>query len=77
MDVDAARAAFEAGALKEVILEPADEGNGWMIQVRKDDGNIEKITDHRGTEKIYHSIDAATDTAKEIGFSSIRVEERF
>lgn len=77
MDVDAARAAFAHGALIEVILEPAESGNGWMILVRKEDGSTEKITDHRGMEKIYHSIDTATDTAKEIGFTSLRVEERF
>ncbi len=77
MDTDAARAAFQTGAINEAILEPSERANGWMILVRKADGTTERITDHSGLEKIYHSIDTATDAARELGFSRIRVEERF
>ena len=77
MDLDTARVAYESGKLSEVIIEPADEGNGWMLLVRGGDGGTSKITDRSGVEKIFHTIDHATEVAREIGFDTIRVEERF
>lgn len=77
MDFETACAEFEAGNLKDVVIEPADEGNGWMLLVHKLSGEVSKITDHGGTEKIYHSIDHATQVAKDIGFDEVRVEEQF
>ena len=77
MDIQTACAEFESGRLQDVVIEPADEGNGWMILLHDTAGGMVKITDHGGTEKIYHTIDHATQVAKEIGFETIRVEERF
>ena len=77
MDIETACAEYEKGRLKEAIIEPADEGNGWMVLIRMDNGGLEKITDHRGAEKVYHTIDHATEIAKQIGFRTVRVEERF
>ncbi len=77
MDLDHARAEYEAGRLVEVVIEPADAGNGWMVVVHGSDGGSSKLTDHSGVEKVFHSIEHATDIARNIGFSTIRVEERF
>ena len=77
MDLDQARAEFESGNLREVVIEPADEGNGWMLLVRGNGPAMVKITDHSGVEKVYHSLDHATEIARSIGFADIRVEERF
>jgi hypothetical protein len=32
---------------------------------------------HTGAEKVYHSLDPAAEAARNIGFETIRVEERF
>jgi hypothetical protein len=77
MQLDQARDAFKAGQLSEAVIEPADEGNGWMILVRRHQGELVKITDAHGSERIYHSLDHATEAAKGIGFDSVRVEEAF
>jgi hypothetical protein len=77
MDLDTARARFEAGELEEAVIEPADEGNGWMLLLRQRDGKLVKLTDHSGVEKVYHSLDHATELAREIGFGQVRVEETF
>lgn len=77
MDTRTACAEFEAGRLKDAIIEPADEGNGWMVLLHDSEGKFLKLTDHSGTEKIYHSIDRETEVAREIGFKTVRVEEPF
>ncbi|MGD2081868.1 MAG: hypothetical protein PVF91_02810 [Chromatiales bacterium] len=77
MDQETARTRFRAGDLKEVIIEPADQGNGWMIVIRPCLGEPVKLTDHGGGEKVYHSLEHATEVARGIGFDTVRVEERF
>mgnify|MGYP001825759596 CR=1 FL=1 len=77
VDLDRAKAEFQAGRLKSVLIEPADEGNGWMILVRQVDGTLVKIADHSGMEKVYHTLDHATEVAKQIGFDTVQVEEHF
>ena len=77
MDVDKARTEFQAGRLQEAVIEPADDGNGWIVLVKGKGGKPERITDSHGAEKIYHSLDHATEVAKGIGFQTARVEERF
>ncbi len=77
MDTQKARAEFEAGRLSEVLVEPADEGNGWMVVVKSVDGDQMKLTDHGGHERVYHTLDHATEAAKAIGFGTVRVEEPF
>jgi len=77
MDIQTACAEFEAGRLQDAVIEPADAGNGWTVSVHDLTGAMLRITDHSGTEKIYHSMDHATAVAKDIGFKRIRVEERF
>lgn len=77
MDIETAHARFLAGELSEAVIEPAEQGNGWMLLLRERGGRLLKLTDHSGVEKIYHSLDHATELAKQIGFSEVRVEEEF
>lgn len=77
MDIEFAKRSFEAGTLTEVTLEPADEGNGWMVVLHDNMGGSIKLSDHSGVEKVFHSIEHATELAQEIGFDTVRVEERF
>jgi hypothetical protein len=77
MDLDQAKRQHARGELREVIIEPADEGNGWRVLVRRQDGQSVTITDHSGLEKVFHSLEHATAAAKQIGFATVRVEEPF
>jgi hypothetical protein len=77
MELEQARSAVEAGKLDEVVIEPSEQGNGWRILVRQRDGELIRITEHGGTDKIYHSLDYATQVAEGLGFDTVRIEERF
>ena len=50
---------------------------GWMILLHERSGGTIRITDNHGAEKIYHSLDHATEIAKSLGFETVRVEEHF
>jgi hypothetical protein len=77
VDIDKAQAEHAAGKLHEVVIEPADEGNGWMVVVHYHGGEVVTLTDHSGVERVYHSIEHATEAAKAIGFQTVRVMEAF
>ena len=77
MDLQEMRAAYAAGRLSEAIIEPCAEGNGWTVVFRQTDGALARLTDHAGADKIYHTLDHATELAKEVGFDAVRVEEPF
>ena len=77
MDLQHAQAEKVAGNLHEVVVEPSPHGNGWMVVFIDDDGERHLLTDHTGTEKIYHTLDHASEAAREAGFETVRVEETF
>lgn len=77
MELEQARSEFEAGRLSEGVIAPSEEGNGWLILVRVPSGELVRITDHSGADKIYHSLDYATQVAEGLGFETVRIEERF
>jgi hypothetical protein len=77
MDLSEAQTAYRDGRINEVVIEPADSGNGWMILVIGKLGDRAKLTDHSGFEKVYHDLDHATEAAKSIGADSLRIEEPF
>ena len=77
VNIEKAQAEFAADRLREAVAQPADEGNGWMVLLETVDGAHVKLTDHGGHEKIYHTLDHATDAARTIGFDAVRVEEPF
>ena len=77
MDIDSAAEEYHNKTISEAIIEPSPSGNGWRILFHKADGGIVTLTDHGGTEKLYHTLDYATDILQSAGIKSIRVEEHF
>ena len=77
MDHDQALRALHAGDLGEAIVKPAEDANGWILVFLTRSGNQVLYTGHTGTEKVYHTLDHATEAARSIGFSQVRVEEEF
>lgn len=77
MDHDQALSALHAGDITEAIIKPAEDANGWVLVFLTRSGKQIDYTGHTGTEKVYRTLDQATELAREIGFHSIRVEEAF
>lgn len=77
MDLMHATAEFEAGRLNEVTAEPSERGTGWRLLLHAKSKEILVLTDHAGRERLYLSLDHATEVGQDIGFDSVRVEERF
>lgn len=77
MDLEHAKAEFEAGRLTEVAAEPSEQGDGWRLLFHTQSGDSLVLTDHAGRERLYHSLDHATEIGREIGFHTVRVEEHF
>ena len=77
MDLMHAKAEFEAGRLDEAAAEPSEQGDGWRLVLRAETGEIQMLTDHAGRERLFHSLDHATEVGRDIGFNSVRVEEHF
>ena len=77
MDHDQALSALHSGDLVEAVVKPSDDANGWVLLFVTRSGDEVKLSGHSGTEKIYHTLDHATEIAREIGFRTIRVEEDF
>jgi len=77
MDHDRAQLALHAGELTEAVIKPAEDANGWVILLADASGAHIPYTGHTGTEKVYHDLDQATRTVRELGFETVRVEEDF
>ena len=77
MDHDQALSALHAGDLVEAIVKPAEDANGWILLFVDRAGAHILYSGHTGTEKVYHTLDHATEAAQGIGFHTIRVEEEF
>jgi hypothetical protein len=77
MDHDQALSALHAGDLVEAVVTPAEDANGWILLFVNRAGAHIPYSGHTGTEKVYHTLDHATEAAREIGFQTIRVEEAF
>ena len=77
MDLQHAQAELEAGRLGEAVVEPSPNGNGWMVIFVTTEGARATLSDHTGTEKLYHTLDHASEAARDVGFGEVRIEERF
>ena len=77
MNLDRVRALFEAGKLQEALVEPSRTGNGWIVEFKDAKGERFKLTTQTGEERLFRNLDAATGVAEDIGFETVRVEERF
>jgi hypothetical protein len=77
MDHDAAMTALRAGEIREAVITPAEDANGWVLVFSMPSGTHQLYTGHTGTEKVFRTLDHATEVAREIGLENIRVEEVF
>ena len=77
MNIDSAAKEYHKKNISEAIIEPSPNGNGWRILFHKTDGDIVALTDHSGIEKIYHTLDNASEVIQSAGITTIRVEEHF
>ena len=77
MDHDQALTALHSGDLVEAVVTPSHDANGWVLVFVSRSGSHFKYSGHTGTEKVYHTLDHATEAAQGIGFHTIRVEEEF
>jgi hypothetical protein len=77
MDLMHVKAEFAAGRLAEAAAEPSQQGDGWRLLLHTKSGEILVLTDSAGRERLYHSLDHATEVARDIGFDTVRVEEHF
>jgi hypothetical protein len=77
MDHDQALSALNAGDLIGAVVKPAADANGWVLVFVARNGEQILYSGHTGTEKVYHTLDHATEAARGIGFETIRVEEDF
>jgi len=77
MDLMHAKAEFNAGRLRGVAAEPSGQSHGWRLLLNTTDGETLVLTDHSGRERLFHSLDHATEVGQDIGFNSVRVEEHF
>ncbi|MCU7835434.1 MAG: hypothetical protein KZQ83_09275 [gamma proteobacterium symbiont of Taylorina sp.] len=77
MEIDNAASEYHNKIISEAIIEASPNGNGWRILFHKTGGDTIALTDHGGTEKLYHTLDHATDILKSAGIKTIRVEEHF
>jgi gamma-glutamyl phosphate reductase len=68
---------YEAGKLKEAIIESCQENNGWIVVFTDDHGDRIILTNHTGQQRLFKDLDTATRITNEIGFHSVRIEERF
>lgn len=77
MNIDNAAEEYHKKIISEAIIEPSPDGNGWHILFHKANGDIVALTDHSGTEKLYHTLDNATSVVQSAGINTIRIEEHF
>jgi len=77
VDHDQAIKARSAGELVEAVIKPAQDANGWVLVFATPAGEQVLYTAPTGTEKVFHTLDHATDIARELGFHGVRVEESF
>ena len=69
--------AVHAGQLLEAVVTPADQSDGWVLLLLSPSGEQVPYTTVTGVPKVFHTLDRATEVAHELGFATIRVEERF
>ncbi len=77
MQLEEIRGLAAIGAIREGLLKPSQEANGWMIAVENTQGEQLPITDDHGHTRIYHSLDTATQVLKQLGIAPITVVESF
>ncbi|MBY4678700.1 hypothetical protein [Marinobacterium arenosum] len=77
MELDELRRMIAMDRIREGILKPGHDGNGWLVALEDNEGHQLPLTQPGGQEKIYHSLDNATAVLHELGISRISIVERF
>lgn len=73
MKTDEAKIRFDAGGLKACRVVPAPLEDGWQLQVLTSPKDAAEVERKRGGKRNFKTIDAACNSAKEIGFSVVEV----
>ena len=76
MQESQAKLLFDHGGLAKAVIAPAPMGHGWHLHVVKfgKNGDTEVIERQRGGWRVFKTVDAAVNTANEIGFRRVEVE---
>jgi len=77
MNIDSAAKEYHSQSIIEAIIKPSTIGNGWRILFHKKSGENLTLTSPGGAEKLYHTLDNATDALQSAGIKTIRIEEQF
>lgn len=77
MDPDPVMEAVRAGRFVEAIVTPSGHSDGWVLLLLASGGDQLPYTAASGVPRVFHTLERATEVARELGFASIRVEERF
>ena len=77
MQLEEIRGLAAMNTIKEGLLKPSKEANGWMVAVESNNGEQFPLTDNHDHTRIYRSLDSATLVLKELGISPIKVVETF
>jgi len=68
---------FDAGGLTGAVVTPEPMGGGWCLSVsEKGSGAVAVVERKRGGHRVFKTVDAATRTARIIGFSVVEVNLR-
>lgn len=69
--------ALGAGELVAAVVLPDEQANGWRLFLESGDGMRSAYLTPGGAPALFHSLDRATEVARELGFETVRVEEPF
>ncbi len=70
------RVLYQKHQLVEAVIEPSIQEGGWVVEFRHVQGGFIILTDIDGGECQYYDLDLASQSAMEVGFRQVRVEER-
>ncbi|GGK74939.1 hypothetical protein [Amphritea balenae] len=63
--------------IREGIIRPSDQANGWMISIEFKDGSQIPLTDDHDHPRIYHDLDQATQLLQELQVKPVKIIESF
>jgi hypothetical protein len=70
------RTLYRNHQLVEAVVEPSVQEGGWVVEFRHVRGGFVILTDAEGEECQYYDIDLASESAMEVGFRQVRIEDR-
>lgn len=70
------RALYRDNQLIEAIIEPSVQDGTWVVEFRHAKGGLVLLTDSEGEGCQYFNLDVASQSAMEVGFNQVRVEDK-